>query len=487
MKRSILIPICIALLVIVSCMSNEVVEVQQYNAVQTKSDSIAIHKDYSVDTPIQYLAEINHNEWVKIRHIEDRIKACNPTQEELERMSTEAILKSLVHYPLNYLIFSYEDPLMAINLLAERSLIHHEFEKRSDAAQAIIKLFSEVEDIEMNPHRKSFSEFKRLQYVDEIFLEYYMASGRIPNIYSKETADELCKAINTKIEDRTSRPEVFSNVSLQPLLLLGANPELCRNLRTIVIPPSIGTTTVYTPFGKRITAIINQDFSQPEIASITLGFVLDWDEAYSIAPATNLYNCHSYAWHNTSEYNDLWIPKDDALGNFQLSRYWISDLYTSCIQSQAEKVFYYNTLQDFDHSAIVLTNGLVVSKWGYGPLMVHEADYCPYFFANTELQYYKERADVPFESNLISGESHLSPGQSSIYYRGSFYYSDPVYTWSIISYPTDPDCAAPTMNVGMYTNYANITFPGEGLYIVRLEVSYNDIVFSYSQKYVYVY
>ena len=84
---------------------------------------------------------------------------------------------------------------MASNLLAERSLIHHEFEKRSDAAQAIIKLFSEVEDIEMNPHRKSFSEFKRLQYVDEIFLEYYMASGRIPNIFSKETADELCKAM----------------------------------------------------------------------------------------------------------------------------------------------------------------------------------------------------------------------------------------------------------------------------------------------------
>ena len=486
MRNLNLLLITIILAISVSCQYNDMLDTHTIGSVLTTSDTITESRIHFVDAPVKYLAEKNYEEWTRIRHVEDRMKVCNPTQEEVESMSTEALVRSIVHYPLNYLIFAYDDPMTAINLLADNSVIHKEFEKRSDAAKTIIDLFSETEGVEMDPYKKTFSEYKCLQYSDATFLEYYMASERIPNIYAKETAEKLGIAINKKIEERVSQPEIYNYSSIQPLLIMGASPELTQYVMSIPVPPAIGSTTVYTPFGKTIRALINEDYTQPQIAAISLYYVLEWPEADSIAPATNMYNCHSYAWYNQSEYNDLWINKTDSTGVFQLSRYWSTDLYESCSQQYAEKVFYVNTVPYKDHSAVVLPNGYFISKWGGAPLMVHEADYCPYYFNNTELQYYKERTYIPFMSDLISGADHVSPGQSSIYYRGYIMYSDLDYSWSLSGYPMDPNLPA-VMTVGQNNNYAQVTFNSAGLYVIRLEVSYNNQVFTYSEKQIYVF
>ena len=486
MKLRNLLRIMLILVIFASCQVNDILDAPIKGSIQTESAPATVNKTHFVDEPVKYLAEVNYGKWTEIRHVEDRIKACNPTQEEVDRMSTEALLKSIVHYPLNYLIFAYDEPMSAINLLAKNSIIHKEFEKRGDAAKTIIELFSETEGVEMDPYKKSFSEYKCLQYSDATFLEYYMASGRIPNIYAKETAEKLGIAINKKIEERVSQPEIYNYSSIQPLLIMGASPELTQYVMSIPVPPAIGSTTVYTPFGKTIRALINEDYTQPQIAAISLYYVLEWPEADSIAPATNLYNCHSYAWYNQSEYNDLWINKTDSTGVFQLSRYWSTDLYESCSQQYAEKVFYVNTVPNKDHSAVVLPNGYFVSKWGGAPLMVHEADYCPYYFNNTELQYYKERSNIPFMTDLISGADYVNPGQSSIYYRGFIMYSDLDYSWSLSGYPMDPNLPA-VMTVGQNNSYAQVTFNSAGLYVIRLEVSYNNQVFTYSEKQIYVF
>ena len=486
MRNLNLLLITIILAISVSCQYNDMLDTHTIGSVLTTSDTITESRIHFVDTPVKYLAEKNYEEWTRIRHVEDRMKVCNPTQEEVESMSTEALVRSIVHYPLNYLIFAYDDPMTAINLLADNSVIHKEFEKRSDAAKTIIDLFSETEGVEMDPYKKTFSEYKCLQYSDATFLEYYMASERIPNIYAKETAEKLGIAINKKIEERVSQPEIYNYSSIQPLLIMGASPELTQYVMSIPVPPAIGSTTVYTPFGKTIRALINEDYTQPQIAAISLYYVLEWPEADSIAPATNMYNCHSYAWYNQSEYNDLWINKTDSTGVFQLSRYWSTDLYESCSQQYAEKVFYVNTVPYKDHSAVVLPNGYFISKWGGAPLMVHEADYCPYYFNNTELQYYKERTYIPFMSDLISGADYVSPRQSSIYYRGYIMYSDLDYSWSLSGYPMDPNLPA-VMTVGQNNNYAQVTFNSAGLYLIRLEVSYNNQVFTYSEKQIYVF
>ena len=463
MRNLNLLLITIILAISVSCQYNDMLDTHTIGSVLTTSDTITESRIHFVDAPVKYLAEKNYEEWTRIRHVEDRMKVCNPTQEEVESMSTEALVRSIVHYPLNYLIFAYDDPMTAINLLADNSVIHKEFEKRGDAAKTIIELFSETEGVEMDPYKKSFSEYKCLQYSDATFLEYYMASGRIRNIYAKETAEKLGIAINKKIEERVSQPEIYNYSSIQPLLIMGASPELTQYVMSIPVPPAIGSTTVYTPFGKTIRALINEDYTQPQIAAISLYYVLEWPEADSIAPATNLYNCHSYAWYNQSEYNDLWINKTDSTGVFQLSRYWSTDLYESCSQQYAEKVFYVNA-----------------------PLMVHEADYCPYYFNNTELQYYKERSYIPFMTDLISGADYVNPGQSSIYYRGFIMYSDLDYSWSLSGYPMDPNLPA-VMTVGQNNSYAQVTFNSAGLYVIRLEVSYNNQVFTYSEKQIYVF
>ena len=221
-------------------------------------------------------------------------------------MTTNALAKSIIHYPLNYIVFAYNDPLEAINLIASRSTIHQEFEKRNDAARVIIDLFSKTDGVEMDPQKHS-SGFNCLQYSDEMFLEYYMASKRIPNIYSEETTERLGAAINKKLMERLSLPDRFSFFSLQPLLIMGASPELTQYVMNIPEPPINGTSIVYTPFGKSITATLYQDYSQQERAAISLYYVLEYPDADLVSTATHIYNCHSFAWHRQNEYNNVWI------------------------------------------------------------------------------------------------------------------------------------------------------------------------------------
>ena len=70
----------------------------------------------SPNTPLTYLADVDHDAWASLASLEERIEACNPTQEELDRMSTEALVESVAHDPLNFLVFAYDDPEEFIRL-----------------------------------------------------------------------------------------------------------------------------------------------------------------------------------------------------------------------------------------------------------------------------------------------------------------------------------------------------------------------------------
>lgn len=486
MKRSSYLKIVgAAMLLVTSCQREDLTPTLDWSETMEAAQvsCLDVSNVKQIDDPIVYLADIDFKAWTEIGRLEDKLSACNPSQEVLEHMSTDALVKSIARYPLNFILFAYNNPFDAVNLIADSSLIHRELESRRDAADKIVELFASVKAIEMDPKViLPMGDYTTLQYADEMFLDYYMASGRLELARTETQRKTLGEALNRRIDERMSRSDIFSFESVRPLQVMAASPQLTQYVRSIPIPPTIGTTTVHTPFGRTITAFNNADYSHDEMTAITLWYVLEYPEALSIAPATAKYNCHSYAWHAQNQYNTLWIDANDTSNLFQLSRYWSSDYYVSCSSQQAERAFYGTTA---DHSALVHPNGLFESKWGRGPLMIHTPEYCPYL--SNSITYYKHRSTVPFQMQMISGDDFVQPGQTYIYYRGALTHSDANYSWNITSYPSEYSTTDPYVYSPNRADWAYITFYGEGLYNVRLEMSYEGNVFAYDEKNVYVF
>ncbi len=174
------------------------------------------------------------------------------------------------------------------------------------------------------------------------------------------------------------------------------------------------SVTIHTFFKQSLTGFDLDEMSNTEIITRTNAAVTLHPNAILRGAATNKYNCHSYAWYNSSLTNDVWINATYN-NSFQLSKFWTNDLYVSCAQSSAEIVYYSNG----DHSAIVLPNGKYLSKWGPGPLMEHEYYDCPYDYSS--LQYYAERTTPLTQFTTINGNSSVYVNQNNIYSFDSYY------------------------------------------------------------------
>lgn len=428
------------------------------------------------DTPdmsnqsVTFLADVDYGKWTGLRTIEERIEACNPPQEEVEKMSTKALVESVAHHPLNYIIFAYNDPMDAVNLLAERSTVHQELERRANAGEAIISFYAGTRK-EMNPKKRALKG-SDVQFSDETFLDYYLASGRIPTLATPQNKEQLREVIERKYEERKA-----GEASLGSIMRLGASPQLTSYVQSIGMPPVLRYGVCYTPFGKSIETAINQEFTRDEILAISLYYVLEWPEAQEIATATTRYNCHSYAWHDQTEYNDVWINRYSRSGYFQLRNYMNDGLYTSCSESEATLVYYPS-----DHSAVRLPSGYYASKWGAAPLMIHTPEYCPYPASNR--QYYKIKTTLPtYMSDLISGPTRVTPGSFVTFNRR--YIANSTAQWSVRSYPSGYGAQEATILTGLTGDNLTLQIHDAGYYEIRLTVSTKNISDHQTRQIVY--
>ncbi len=113
----------------------------------------------------------------------------------------------------------------------------------------------------------------------------------------------------------------------------------------------------------------------------------NYPNATIIENPTGKYNCHSYAWHNQSNSNNIWIGAYDITyelyGSWHCSgenlhEYWNDGSYCQTNLTYSGIKVSYGTCGGDDHSAIRSSNNKVISKWGKGCLVKHNIDYCPY-------------------------------------------------------------------------------------------------------------
>ena len=380
------------------------------------------------DEPLTFLPSVDSSAWTALRSLDERFDACSVPDDLLRRMTTDALVGSAVNYPLNYLIYVYNDSMSAVELIFENSPLHRELASRQDAPAELAELFSESDygfDI------KTDLDDRQLSYTDEMFLEYLISSDRIAGRADAETKDLLRDAVSEKAMQRLSEPDRYSIASVEPLMaidraadlmLMGIKDESTSRIGTNAV--TIDETTVKTPLGKTIEGLINSELTTDEIKQYINLTIANYPNAIIRGTATSLYNCHSYAWHKNSTDNQVWINAYTKDLKLQLSNYWTRDVFVSCSEAGAIRAYY----SLGDHSAIILPNGKYLSKWGSWPLVEHDKEYCPYSTAN--MQYFKPR-DTPVYTLTVLGKTPVDLNETNNTYYISSPLPDLEYEWEV--------------------------------------------------------
>ena len=188
--------------------------------------------------------------------------------------------------------------------------------------------------------------------------------------FSELMQREDLQAVLTKQENRTGLQCNFFQALLFKVLGLHAPKS----------SPTYASVTINTPSGFSVSALLcTSDFSNEEIATMNAEVASVYPDAIYHRSATGRYNCHSYAWYDSSSTNSYWLNYPSTLK---------SDCYhsTSTCSAGDILVYYYNGTEQ--HSAVILsTDGtlagtVLLSKWGSYGLYEHAATNCPYYLPN---------------------------------------------------------------------------------------------------------
>jgi hypothetical protein len=227
-------------------------------------------------------------------------------------------------------------------------------------------------------------------------------------------------------------------------------------------------TTIQTPTGVTVSATLETEFSPSEIQA----FNTLWDDfllkyhtvlhnAQRVSDVSALYNCHSYAWHVSDGGNKVWV------GNPEL--YYIGSSPSYVIASnnigRSKKVKYSSE----NHSAITTdTVGLVKSKWGTGPIILHDVNIFPYIVNDSIINIPPSQTVIYYQIPMSSPTS-VSKG-TAIPVSTTLNISNASYSWS-----GDGNyvCAAGSSMNGSVTGL-NITSSNQGKAYVSIHSPYSN-------------
>ena len=364
------------------------------------------------DDPVVFLPAVDLKAWTNIGPLEDRFAACEVPASRLRNMTTEALVKSMMSYPLNFMVCAYDNPKDAIDLIIQYSPLHQEFLSRSDAAEVFVDFYAGA-NLDMSLEKSDFDgNYTSLSYANAMFMDHFIASGLMTGLGKASVRQKLTEAVSKKLQERLQDSETFSIYSIRPLV----NINVAESLGINVVADDTSARSGNTLLLPRNTVIYyteNIEASSAELNALTQMYTSNYPNAIVRGPSTMKYNSHSYAWYQSSTDNDKIIPSFYN-GNFQLDEFWKSGgLFSSCGDNTSAKIVYYS---DGDHSAAKVSDNTYVSKWGYGPLMEHAPSYCPYIVTN--MQYFLPRMNSG--TRPISGNTPVALNQANDYTISGF-------------------------------------------------------------------
>ncbi|CAM3920925.1 MULTISPECIES: hypothetical protein [Paenibacillus] len=299
-----------------------------------------------IDKPYEYPIKPGTDEWKDLADKEEKLKVSQIPEDVLTKLSTEALIESVLNYPLLVDMLAFNSYEQGFNAVASNFNGLQELLKRDDAG---IKLFEKYNK------KNSSLNVEQTNYRDSMYLKVMLSQNVLSSKLSAEQLKELKSGHDSSVQ---------------------------------------ANTYVKTPNGTNVLVYQNPEMlSSADKAQIAKDIALSYPNATKLRDATSVYNCHSYAWYSTSSTNPYWMDNPSA--------YWTDGSYKSSSSGAAGYRIYYSTSGN-EHTGIInsvlygppapgkgwssLTD--VTSKWGMAGLYKHRANDCPYYSSESALRYY---------------------------------------------------------------------------------------------------
>lgn len=302
------------------------------------------------DVPFDYMTNMEtklYSDYQNLSIPEQKLVYCIP-EDIAESLTTESLLKTILNNEFLMDLFAYDNFVKAVQSREEQFRII-EFLKREDSIDVLDKYI----ELYGNDYEETDSVVSLIKYT-----------------FLKRVNDNSANILGIIDSDKKESKAAY--------------------------------TYVYTKGGQRVNAIADRDWVNASgtselLESIQKNYYAAKYNATIQADISPVYNCHSYAWHNSNySSNNVWIEGEEEIQKY-LSE---SVSGTQNPQIGITKVLYYyeydsnlGSPNEVSHSAKVYSlnsNGDVVeviSKWGNNALFVHSVENSPYYFSNRPIAY----------------------------------------------------------------------------------------------------
>ncbi len=320
-------------------------------------DVYAENAKAKTETNFKYLITPQSPNWKNFKSTELK-KMLNIPVEEAEKIDTETLLEIVLDYPFLVDIYTFNDPIAAIDFISEQFngldvLLNRDDLKEKlissyiDSANMIIKGITQVDSKERFRHK---------------YKESLLSHPKVFNNLCEKEIDEIVIK-SEKISD------IIDSRSI--------TVEQAKTFGVTISPSAAGDIIkygkVYTPKNSEISVFERVDMTASDKTYLDELIDSAYPNATRLRSATFKYNCHSYTWYSTSNNNSWWMDDPNK---------YMSDRSYNKLSSPATglKVFY--PMPGNQHSGIISSvnggNVTVVSKWGKAGLYSHLEDDCPY-------------------------------------------------------------------------------------------------------------
>lgn len=333
--------------------------------------ALASEKTGTDNTPYQFPVIPGTSEWESFRTKQEMLDVCQIPEDKLENMTTEALLETVMNYPLidNFIVFNtIED---ACDVMSDDFNGFRELFSRNDVVPILLERYSTANVLSADELESSSPG----DFFEPATLEYLIACNEIKNgSMAEDDLEYFYELLAEKSAERYDA-DIYS-----------VHSEIYQNYAEVdalarVKPGSVVTELkpLLTPNDKlKVRAVrLSPDYTPEEKREITRKLELDFPNAEYISEPTFNYNCHSYAWYKQSTSNTVWIPDAEL---YTKDSYYIE--YDGRVPRSGMKGYY----KGGTHSAVSIgsrtEDGVqihyVESKWGPAGFYEHPFSYCPY-------------------------------------------------------------------------------------------------------------
>jgi hypothetical protein len=331
--------------------------------------------------------------WKAFTTHDEMLKACQIPEDILKNMSTKGLVETVLEYPLYGDMMAYDSIQQGFEAVASQFNGLSELLNRKDAGTELLAIYSKMNPLDI---KENWGDIQKGAYGFSIAsVEILLAQNKIlDNLNEIQLGDLLIEARSKYTAKQQSA--IYGQLSLdntQQLIERGSQRHYTSRQYN---------SYVYTPKGTAVAVIVDR----PEMSAAEIAYWNSWVRsnypfATIVAPATNKYNCHSYAWYSQSySTNNKWMNDPSAYWKDGSYKRWVAPgvagSWTGPITPPANAKMHWESA---DHSGIYsysmaghMPNGQLftvvycISKWGSLPLMAHQATYCPY--TSTKIAFY---------------------------------------------------------------------------------------------------